>query len=78
MNNVTESKINNFAHSDHSKITIKVDMAEMERDPGIWKINNSFLQDPEYIEQITHMWYQHQFRKTTSDNINGRWDEGKN
>ena len=23
------------------------------------------------------MWYQHQFKKTTSDNINGWWEEGK-
>ena len=77
MTNVTESKIDNFAHSDHSKITIKMDLSEIERDPGIWKINNSYLNGPEYIEQITHMCYQHQFQKTTSDKINGWWDEGK-
>ena len=52
-------------------------MSEIERGPGIWKINYSYLKDPEYIEQITHIWYQHQFRKTTSDNINGWWEEGK-
>ena len=74
---VIESKIDNFAHSDHSKITIKMDLSEIERGPGIWKINNSYLKDSKYIEQITHMWYQHQFKKTISDYINGWWDEGK-
>ena len=54
-----------------------MDSSEIERGPGIWKINNSYLKDPKYIEQITHMWYQHQLKKTTSDNINGWWDEGK-
>ena len=49
--NVIESKID-FAHSGHSKITIKIDLSEIERGPGIWKINNSYLKDPEYIEQI--------------------------
>ena len=33
--NVIESKIDNFAHSDHSKITIKMDLSEKERGPGI-------------------------------------------
>ena len=64
-------------HSDHSKITIKVDLLEIERGPGIWKINNSYLKVPEYIEQITHLWHQHQFKRDTNDNINGWWEEEK-
>ena len=75
--NVIESKINNFAHSDHSKISIKIYLSEIERGPGIWKINNSYLKDPEYIQQITHVWYQHQFKRDISNNINGWWEEGK-
>ena len=54
-----------------------MDLSEIKRGPGIWKINNSYLKDPEYIGQITDMWYQNQFKKTTRDNINGWWDERK-
>ena len=61
--NVTESKIQNFAHSDHNKVTIKLDLSEIERGPGIWKINNSYLHDPEYVEEITRMWYLHQLKR---------------
>ena len=75
--NVIESQIQHFAHSDHTKVTIKLDLSEIERGEGIWKINNSHLHDPEYDEEITRMWYSHQFRKTDNDNINSWWEEGK-
>ena len=75
--NVIQSEINNFAHSDHNKITMKIDLSEIERGPGIWKINNAYLKDPEYVEQITHIWHQHRFDKNKSDNINGWWEQGK-
>ena len=75
--NVIQSEINNFAHSDHNKITMKIDLSEIERGPGIWKINNAYLKDPKYVEQITHIWHQHRFDKNKSDNINGWWEQGK-
>ena len=74
---VIQSKINNFAHSDHNKITIKIDLSEIERGPGIWKINNAYLKDREYVEQITLVWHPHRFDKNKSDNINGWWEQGK-
>ena len=61
--NVIQSEINNFAHSDHNKITMKIDLSEIERGPGIWKINNAYLKDPKYVEQITHIWHQHRFKQ---------------
>ena len=76
-NITTQSQINNFAHSDHSKITMKIDLSEIERGPGIWKMNNAYLKDPEYVQQITHVWYQHQFNRDKNDSINGWWEEGK-
>ena len=75
--NVIESKIQNFAHSDHDKVTINLDLSEIERRPGLWKINNSYLHDPEYGKEITRMWYLHQFKKTENDNLNGWGEEGK-
>ena len=75
--NVIESKIQNFAHSDHDKVNIKLDLSEIERGPGLWKINNSYLHDPDYVKEITRMWYLHQFKKDENDNLNGWWEEGK-
>ena len=75
--NVIQSKINNFAHSDHNKITMKIDLSEIEHGPGIWKINNAYLKDPEYVEQITHVSHQHRFDKNKTDYINGWWEQGK-
>ena len=76
-NITTNVKQNNFAHSDHSKITMKIDLSEIERGPGIWKINNAYLKDKEYVQQITHVWYQHQFNRDKNDNVNGWWEESK-
>ena len=56
---------------------MKIDLSEIERGPGIWKINNAYLKDPEYVEQITHVWHQHRFDKNKSENINGWWEQGK-
>ena len=75
--NVIESDIQNFAHSDRDKVTIKLDLSEIERGPGLWKINNSYLHDPDYVKEITRMWYLHQYNKTENDNLNGWWEEGK-
>ena len=75
--NVIQSQINNYTHSDHSKITMRIDLSEIEQGPGIWKMNNAYLKDPEYVQQITHVWYQHQFNRDKNDNINGWWEEGK-
>ena len=49
--NVIERKIQNFAHSDHDKVNIKLDLSEIERGPGLWKINNSYLHDPDYVKE---------------------------
>ena len=75
--NVIESKIQNFAHSDHDKVNIKLDSSEIERGPRLWKINNSYLHDPDYVNEITLMWYLHQLKKDENENLNGWWEEGQ-
>ena len=40
-------------------------------------MNNAYLKDLEYVQQITRIWYQHQFNRDKKDNINGWWEEGK-
>ena len=75
--NVIESKIQNFAHSDHDKVNIKLDSSEIERGPRLWKINNSYLHDPDYVNEITLMWYLHQLKKDENENLNGWWEGGQ-
>ena len=38
--------------TDHSCLTMTVQVIDMEKGPGIWKINESILQDSEYIELV--------------------------
>ena len=48
-----KAKYKIFAHSDHDKVTIKLDLSEIERGPGLWKISNSYLHEPDYVKEIT-------------------------
>lgn len=75
--NIIENRIENFAHSDHEKVTMKIDFTEIERGPATWKMNNSYLQDPEYITQMTELWYKHQLSKFDYETLGEWWDEGK-
>ena len=38
--------------SDHSAITLSIQMCAQKRGPGFWKMNSSFLQDQEYVNKI--------------------------
>ena len=44
---------------------------------GSLEINTSYLYDPDFVEEITQIWYLHQFRKNKNNNLNGWWEEGK-
>ncbi|KAJ8030403.1 hypothetical protein HOLleu_26824 [Holothuria leucospilota] len=41
--------------SDHSMIFISCEMSSEKRGPGYWKLNNSFLNDSNYIDLITKL-----------------------
>ena len=38
--------------TDHCMVTMTLHVTELERGPGLWKINDSVLKDPEYTELI--------------------------
>ena len=38
--------------TDHSLVVMMMQLKEVERGPGIWKMNESVLQDSEYINLI--------------------------
>ena len=75
--NVTKSVIESFSHSDHEKVSTKIDLNDIEMGPGIWKMNNVYLKDQKYIDGITDLWYKHQETKFDLPSLGEWWDEGK-
>ena len=52
ISSVQDININPGYRTDHCIITMKLQVTEVERGPGLWKINDSILKDHEYIELI--------------------------
>ena len=52
ISNVRSCKILSSYRSDHSMITIKIELNEFKRGKGLWKLNNSLLHDQNYIELV--------------------------
>ena len=48
-NEIEKSNIIHFPYSDHDLITIVINSEQVERGPGIWKLNCSILQNETYI-----------------------------
>ena len=71
MCNVTSASISVGYKTDHSLIDIKIALHSNPRGPGFWKLNTSFLNENDYIDQIqvvikeTHEEYRHD--KTMND-----------
>ena len=38
--------------TDHSAVMLTANFGESKRGPGYWKLNNSLLRDPDYVEKI--------------------------
>merc|ERR1711949_109419 len=38
--------------SDHRKVELKLDLDNIQREKGYWKLNNSYLNEKEYVSQI--------------------------
>ena len=52
MCNVTHTDISPGFKTDHSMVTIQVELHTNPRGPRFWKLNTSFLSETEYINQI--------------------------
>ena len=52
MNSVIKAEIKNSTKSDHSVVFIDLEINDVKRGPGIFKLNNSSLLDTEYKEKI--------------------------
>ena len=54
--NVTSgSDIVSCIHSDHSAVTVDININDRKRGPGTWKFNNTFLKDDQFVEEITNL-----------------------
>lgn len=49
---VSEVKIGVSAISDHSPIHLSLELSPENRSPFLWRLNESLIQDPEFIEEI--------------------------
>ena len=53
ISSTSDVKIKPGYRTDHSFVVLTLKTRNMERGPGIWKINNSILQDSEYINLVS-------------------------
>ena len=49
---VKSASISSSCYSDHSPIILEIDFSKFQRGKGFWKLNNSLLSDPIYVELI--------------------------
>ena len=50
--NVIESKILGRFISDHNPIMLRFEFKQAKKGKGLWKLNNSLLQDQNYCQQV--------------------------
>ena len=63
--------------SDHHGIKLAVETKTPEIGKGIWKMNNSLINKPEFEEKLKTMWHLWQTKKEEYDDISLWWDLGK-
>ncbi len=61
--------------SDHSGTWIEFDTAGIKRGPGLWRFNNSFLDDPEYIKIANEVIKQQTRIHAKSEMSDSQWEE---
>lgn len=52
MQHIRQSEIKASYKSDHSVITLDLNLCEITHGKGLWKFNNSLLHDEEYLKTI--------------------------
>ena len=66
--------------SDHQYLLVVFTLhQQFDSGPGVWKLNASLLQDPEYIKLITSFWSHWQSMENHADfsSLMDWWDQGK-
>ena len=55
-NELDQVKIRHFQYSDHDAISLRLNTENIERGPGLWKLNASILENSKYKEIISTFW----------------------
>ena len=63
--------------SDHNCIVASFQPGTPKRCNSYWKMNTSYLKDPDYISMITSLWLDWRQQKTQYTDLNLWWDYGK-
>ena len=64
-------------YSDHSGVLCVCAIpVPLPRSPGLWKLNVSILEEPDFIELIEHFWQSWRLNKPSSS-LQSWWDRGK-
>lgn len=69
----TRSSIQSTPLSDHAIITLKVGPKPYPRGPGLWKFNNSLLQEPDFTERINTT-IENVINSPCPENPNSKWE----
>ena len=76
LNFVTDTNINVWTLSDHSRVTLDMAYSQEGRGPGLWKFNNTFTADPEYTNQLSKLIDEKKVEYENFDTIN-KWEMTK-
>ena len=58
LDDVKTAEIGPYIKSDHSLVSLVIDSVEEQKyGPAFWKLNTSFLEDPEYVQMINNEYY---------------------
>lgn len=78
LNSQIESIEHRFApFTDHNAVKMKLNLNEVQRGRGIWKMNSSHLLHEEYKQEITTLWQNWQQSRQEYENLTTWWDLGK-
>jgi exonuclease III len=77
--NIKEWEYHPSFFSDHSYLLVKFELEQNFRGPGVWKFNNSLLDDPEYCDLVASYWSFWQSREGSEEysSLLDWWDQGK-
>ena len=74
---ISEIDMSHSNFSDHHSVKISVRTNSIKQGRGVWKMNNSYLSNPEFRDEITTVWQNWQNEKDDFDDITQWWDLGK-
>ncbi|WAQ99030.1 LOW QUALITY PROTEIN: YTX2-like protein, partial [Mya arenaria] len=75
--NEVDSTIKHFPLSDHDAISIKLVMETETRGPGLWKMNTSILENPEYVKRFELFWKEWTKQKCNFSTLTSWWEIAK-